>query len=100
MGVDINNCFSYNADIMQNFYNKTAVKALQRAIVICKTQKNLARLCGVTQQQIPKWLKKGVPHPRVLKVEWATKGLVTRYELRPDLYPDDYESSRKTLRNY
>lgn len=33
------------------------------------------------------WTKRGVPANRVLDIERVTKGAVTRYELRPDLYP-------------
>ncbi len=33
------------------------------------------------------WRNRGVPAERVLEIEAATEGKVTRHELRPDLYP-------------
>lgn len=45
----------------------------------------LARALGVTAQAICDW--KRCPPRRVLAVEAATRGIVTRYRLRPDLYP-------------
>ncbi len=44
----------------------------------------------VTQGAISQWLHGRVPAERVLHVERATHGRVTRYELRPDLYPRDH----------
>lgn len=38
---------------------------------------------------VSNWKERGVPAERVLDIERATKGFVTRYELRPDLYPRD-----------
>lgn len=47
----------------------------------------LARALGITSQAVYKWRR--VPAERVIDVERATRGLVTRHELRPDLYPRD-----------
>ena len=42
----------------------------------------------ITQGAISQWLiKDRVPAERVLQLERVSKGLMTRYELRPDLYP-------------
>lgn len=42
----------------------------------------------VSAQAVYLWVKKGkLPAERVLDVERATGGLVTRYQLRPDIYP-------------
>lgn len=63
---------------------------LQRAITIAGGQKSLADLLGTTQSQVWYWLakaKKGVPGEYVIPIERATEAKVTRYELRPDLYP-------------
>lgn len=64
--------------------------ALQRAIVIAGSSAELARRCGVTRASLQGW-KDGdrVPAERVLAVEAAVDGRVTRHELRPDLYPQD-----------
>ncbi len=62
-------------------------KALERAIAIVGSQKRLAQLCGVRQQAVQFWLKLHLPAERVLQVERAANGIVTRHELRPDIYP-------------
>lgn len=41
----------------------------------------------ITTQAISDWVR--CPPLRVLQVENATGGLVTRHELRPDLYPPE-----------
>ena len=42
----------------------------------------------ITQGAISQWLiKDRVPAERVLQLERVSKGLMTRYELRPDIYP-------------
>ena len=44
----------------------------------------------ITQGAISQWLiKDRVPAERVLQLERVSKGLMTRYELRPDIYPRD-----------
>jgi DNA-binding transcriptional regulator YdaS (Cro superfamily) len=54
----------------------------------------LARACGVSPQAVSKWRQLAeqradfkVPAERVLLIEAATGGRVSRHELRPDLYP-------------
>lgn len=66
--------------------------ALAKAIQICGSQAALATKIGATQQRVSLWLKKpkcGVPAEYVLPIERATRSAVTRFELRPDLYPVD-----------
>ena len=59
------------------------------------TQSELVRLLerdgfDITQGAISQWLiKDRVPAERVLQLERVSKGLMTRYELRPDIYPRD-----------
>lgn len=62
---------------------------LERAIELVGGQSALARLCGVKQGHVWHWLRqaKRVPAERVIPIEMATKGAVTRHDLRPDLYP-------------
>lgn len=53
-------------------------------------QKALADRIGVTQSMVWYWLekaKKGVPAEYVQAIEAATKGEVTRHDLRPDIFP-------------
>ncbi|MGU3496121.1 transcriptional regulator [Xanthobacteraceae bacterium A53D] len=69
--------------------------ALQRAITSVGSSALLAELVGITPQALSQWRR--VPALRVLAVEAATRGLVMRHELRPDLYPPP-SSKRKGLR--
>lgn len=48
----------------------------------------LASAIGVKRQALYQWPK--VPPGRVLKIEKATGGRITRHQLRPDLYPVEY----------
>lgn len=66
----------------------------QRVCAACGTQAELlvrvnASLPAgeqITPQAVSKWARSGVPAERVLLVEKACGGAVTRYELRPDIY--------------
>src|SRR3954467_3583060 len=59
--------------------------ALERAIEQVGGVAALARAINVTPQAVSQWDR--VPAERALAVEKATEGLITRQELRPDLYP-------------
>ena len=65
------------------------MNALNKVIQIVGSQERLASLLNIKQQNISVWLTKGIPAKRVLEVERLTGGKVTRYELKPDLYPRD-----------
>lgn len=41
----------------------------------------------VSQSAVSQWIAKKVPAERVLEVERASGGALSRHELRPDLYP-------------
>ncbi len=78
----------------------TQILALLAAIDACGNAIGLARAVGVTPQAINDWKRRGrVPAERVVAVEAATGGLVTRFQLRPDLYgrpaPDHPVHSRR-----
>jgi DNA-binding transcriptional regulator YdaS (Cro superfamily) len=63
--------------------------AISQAIEICGTQAALAEAIGVTPQAVNQWVTKGqVPIERVVAVEQATGGKVTRQQLRPDIFGD------------
>lgn len=65
-----------------------AIDALREAITIARGQSALARLIGIRAQAVQQWVRQGrVPAERVLAVEAATGGRVSRTRLRPDLYP-------------
>lgn len=53
------------------------------------TQTEFAERCDVSQGMVWQWLnkKRRVAAERVLTVEAATGGKVSRHEIRPDLYP-------------
>jgi DNA-binding transcriptional regulator YdaS (Cro superfamily) len=53
------------------------------------SQTELARRVGVSPGMVWQWLngRRRIAAENVLSIEEATGGAVTRYELRPDLYP-------------
>ena len=65
----------------------TPFEALQKAVETAGSQSALARLCGVGQPAVWKWLQssKRVPAGYVLRIEASTG--VSRHLLRPDIYP-------------
>lgn len=64
--------------------------AIKRAARAAGGQSALARALGVTPQAVQGWCDSGkVPAIRVLDVERAIAGKVTRHELRSDLYPSE-----------
>jgi DNA-binding transcriptional regulator YdaS (Cro superfamily) len=67
----------------------TPPEAVKKAVSIMGSQGALARLCGVAQPSVFKWIRKGkaLPAEHVLKVEAATG--IPKEDLRPDLYPRD-----------
>lgn len=62
---------------------------LRAAVQAVGSQGAMARLLGISQPSVWKWLDKGKPLPaeHVLAVEAATG--VSRHDLRPDIYPRD-----------
>lgn len=62
-------------------------EALSRAVEVLGGQTATARICGVSQAAVWKWLQSGkrLPAEHVRAVEAATG--VSRHILRPDIYP-------------
>ncbi|MGH8523807.1 MAG: transcriptional regulator, partial [Gammaproteobacteria bacterium] len=61
--------------------------ALRMAIELLGSQAALARCVGIRPQAVQQWAIKGrVPAARCLSVEQATRGRVSRYDLRPDVF--------------
>lgn len=63
--------------------------SLDRAIEVCGSQAELARRIGLKQQYVNNWKERSngrVPGEHCIKIELATAGAVTRYELRPDVF--------------
>jgi len=73
---------------------------IKKAINLLGSQTLLAKEVGVSQPAIHKWLHgSNLVSPRfVLLIEQATEGKVTRYELRPDIYPVE-QNYNKALNN-
>ena len=64
--------------------------AIQKAVFYAGGQSALARKIGLKPQAVQRWCRDGkIPAERVLDVERVIEAKVTRYELRPDLYPKD-----------
>jgi DNA-binding transcriptional regulator YdaS (Cro superfamily) len=69
-------------------------EALERAIELAGGQQALANKIStseqkVTQQSVSWWLNETgkAPAEKVLPIEAAVNGAVTRHQLRPDIYP-------------
>ena len=63
--------------------------ALKKAVEVCGSQSELARRLGLRQGHVWHWLKVGrVPPERCKPIESATGGLVSRRDLRPDVFDD------------
>jgi DNA-binding transcriptional regulator YdaS (Cro superfamily) len=62
----------------------TARKSLERAIAIVGSKRQVAIKLGITAQAVGQWDR--CPVDRCLALERMTKGLVTRYDLRPDIF--------------
>jgi DNA-binding transcriptional regulator YdaS (Cro superfamily) len=67
------------------------IDALKRAVEALGTQTAVARAVGVTAQAVSDMVRNGrrVPAEWCLPIERATSGIVTRHQLRPDLYPKE-----------
>lgn len=70
----------------------TPFEALQAAVMRAGSQSAMARVCGVSQTAVWKWLQSGkrLPAEHCLAVETATG--VSKHLLRPDIYPADLSS--------
>jgi UDP-N-acetylglucosamine 1-carboxyvinyltransferase len=66
-----------------------SIEALEKAIEIAGGQSALGRLIDRDQKAIWAWLNttQKVPAEDVLRIESAVEGKVSRYDLRPDVYP-------------
>lgn len=70
------------------------MNALEKAVEVVGSRSAMARAIGVRYQSVQKWIARGyAPAGRVLAIEAATGGQVTRHELRPDIYPEEEGSA-------
>lgn len=70
------------------------MSALERAIAKAGGLTALAAAIKTTPQVVVNWRKRGVPAERVLDIEAATGGQVTRHDLRPDIFGPAPKPSR------
>lgn len=72
-------------------------RAVEVAVKVAGGQSKLARLVGVSQNAVFKWLRAGrPPAERVPAIVRATGGVVQAHELRPDL-PELFPPPASTL---
>ncbi len=65
----------------------TTAAALRRAVALAGSQSKLSRATGYSQPAINKACRKGrVSAELAIAIERATRGAVSRAELRPDLF--------------
>lgn len=59
------------------------------------TQTELARAVGVSPGMVWQWINqyRRIAAEKVLAIEAATGGAVTRHDLRPDIYPRDQDAA-------
>lgn len=62
--------------------------AVKKAVMLAGGQTKLAGRFKIAPQSVQQWVATGrIPAVRVIGVEAATDGRVSRHELRPDIYP-------------
>ena len=61
-------------------------EALQRVVKLVGSKAKVAEIADVTPQAVAQWTR--IPTARVLLIEKALDGDITRQEMRPDIYPD------------
>jgi DNA-binding transcriptional regulator YdaS (Cro superfamily) len=67
--------------------DKENLSPISKAAELVGGISSLANFCEVSAPAVFKWIKKSkAPADRCLQIEKATKGQVTRYELRPDVF--------------
>lgn len=80
---------SYNESSERQVVRERSVKALQKAIKIVGSQVEIARQLNVAPELVNRWLKHsqyGVAPRSVIAIEVITRGKVSRFDLRCDLY--------------
>lgn len=65
--------------------------ALERAIKEAGGRDALASALGISGPAISQWTR--IPAERVLDIERATNGIVSRHDLRADIYPRESDAA-------
>lgn len=63
-----------------------------RAIAAAGGTRRVAMKLNVSTQAVSKWRRR-LPAERVIELEQLTRGAVSRYDLRPDLYPREGDAA-------
>lgn len=67
--------------------DNTQKSFISKAAEIVGGISSLASICEVSPPAVFKWIEKNrAPADRCIQIEKATKGQVTRYQLRPDVF--------------
>ena len=69
------------------------MSSLGKAVEIFGTKRKLADRLGVSAMAITKWGQGKVPVVRAIQIEQATKGVVSRIDLRPDIFDHDLDTN-------
>lgn len=66
-------------------------EAMAKAAAHCGSQAELARRLNVRLPTVNQWVlgKKNVPATQCIRIEKACQSVVTRYDLRPDVFVDE-----------
>jgi|SRR5687768_2093402 DNA-binding transcriptional regulator YdaS (Cro superfamily) len=67
----------------------TPFEALQAAVAQAGSQSALARVCGVSQTAVWKWIQRGKRLPAELCLVVERETGVSKHLLRPDIYPSN-----------
>lgn len=78
-----------------------SIEALNRACKALGSQNALATALGIESASISGWRERNrIPAERCIAIEQATGGIVTRHDLRPDIFgPAPAEPSKQEARD-
>jgi len=65
--------------------------SLEKTLELAGGPAALGKLLGISSQAVSQWRR--IPPLQVIPIERALEGRITRYEMRPDLYPRDGEAA-------
>lgn len=84
---------------MEAAQTESPAAALRAAVAAAGSQSALARILGVSQRAVWRWVTEGkeLPPKHVLAIEAATG--VSKHDLRPDIYPRDVLMERAASGN-
>ena len=72
------------------------MKPIEKAIKACGSQEKLAQALGLTQSTVSQWItgRRPIPAHQCRKIETATGGMVTCFDLRPDVFAPAIKTNR------